>query len=499
MTGFKKLSATTQVGSFEGTDKMVMIREGSPNKSNIIATLSAFISYLATQLPSGATELGKIITVDPVTPDDTTGARGLVNRPFKTYTGALSVFTSGDFIYFMPGVHSTEENLVQVGNSINLVLPRGASLHLVSETDAQITDYGTLSFLNVYGQGAIYHNVADIPTFDILNPDSVFYFECDGLECQGDNNVHCPSTLKIETLAMNLSSPDMGAFRSNLSSGGTLLFDIGVFSLTGEDPGALDLFDFDGDSSSAPCTLKFKRMSFSEEISSGVGMNFVTAPDPDFWTLVLEDTNISTYSGHLFTAGVNTNVVLFGTNYSTRDIDVGVYTVDFYGFGKFITNEGARNYDTLLNTPLKVIGTNYRGDQITTDVSLYSFPRWVRFTVDKVSLSGHAVAVYSVPVIPLEAGYILHAVKIKHSAPFTGGSLSAMTAELGIAGNLSKYSSAFDVFQAAGATVMQLSSSLFTENHSSDTDMYLTFRSTGDNVEAASSGALEVWVLVSKP
>jgi hypothetical protein len=92
---------------------------------------------------------------------------------------------------------------------------------------------------------------------------------------------------------------------------------------------------------------------------------------------------------------------------------------------------------------------------------------------------------------------VIHAVKIKHSAAFTGGLISAYTVSVGIVGNLVKYAPAFNVFQAPGNTVQQISSTVGTENHGAATSIRLAAVSIGANLNAATTGAVDVWALVS--
>lgn len=124
-------------------------------------------------------------------------------------------------------------------------------------------------------------------------------------------------------------------------------------------------------------------------------------------------------------------------------------------------------------------------------------PRWRRFTVSESDFTAAATS-EAITLFTLGAGEVIHAVKIKHSAAFTGGTLSAFTLEVGISGNSTKYASAFDVFQAAADTAFQVSSVVDSENHGSGTAIEITATSTGDNVVSATAGAAEVWVLVSE-
>jgi hypothetical protein len=123
-------------------------------------------------------------------------------------------------------------------------------------------------------------------------------------------------------------------------------------------------------------------------------------------------------------------------------------------------------------------------------------PVWVK--VSKVFGDLAAAALTNdIEVLSLGAAGVIHAVKIKHSAAFTGGAIATYTLSVGIVGNLVKYAPAFNVFQAPGNTVFQVSSVVGSENHGAATSIRLAAVSTGANLNAATSGAVDVWALVS--
>lgn len=124
-------------------------------------------------------------------------------------------------------------------------------------------------------------------------------------------------------------------------------------------------------------------------------------------------------------------------------------------------------------------------------------PKWRRFSVAESDFTA-AAAQESITLFSLAAGEIIHSVKIKHSASFTGGTIADFTLEVGISGAEDKYASAFDVFQAAADTTFQLTDVVDSENHGSATDILVTARSASDDVADATAGAAEIWVLVSK-
>lgn len=124
-------------------------------------------------------------------------------------------------------------------------------------------------------------------------------------------------------------------------------------------------------------------------------------------------------------------------------------------------------------------------------------PIWRKYTVTKTQLAA-AATTNNITLFTLPAGGIIEAVKIKHSASFTGGSISAYTISVGITGTLAKYAAAYDVFAAPSATAMQLSTTVGTESHTAATAIKVAATSTGANLSAATAGSVDIWVKVSQ-
>ena len=124
------------------------------------------------------------------------------------------------------------------------------------------------------------------------------------------------------------------------------------------------------------------------------------------------------------------------------------------------------------------------------------FPTWSKHTFTFAELAA-AATTNDVELFSLAAGGVVHAVRIKQSVAFAGGTISAYTLSVGIGGDLAKYASAFDVFQAVGATVFQLSDGPFSENADAATSVRLAAIATGDDLDNASAGSVDVDVLTS--
>jgi len=140
------------------------------------------------------------------------------------------------------------------------------------------------------------------------------------------------------------------------------------------------------------------------------------------------------------------------------------------------------------------------GDVLITDgagnTSFANPGGWQLFTVSETAFTAAATS-EDVSLFSLLENEVIEAVVIKHSTAFSGGTLSAFTVSVGIVGDLDKYGSAFDVFQATGAAVAQVSSSLGFEDFTGATDIRIAAVAVGDDVLNAAAGSVDVWVKTS--
>ncbi len=142
------------------------------------------------------------------------------------------------------------------------------------------------------------------------------------------------------------------------------------------------------------------------------------------------------------------------------------------------------------------IDTRFIQDSAVTaaKIAADATPTWHKYTVAESAFTAAAVT-ENIELFSLPAKGIIHSVIIKHTTSFTGGGLTGFTLSLGIAGSLAKYATAFDVYQATGATATQASNSLDVENFSSATSIRLAAEGTNANVNAATAGSVDVYVL----
>lgn len=119
---------------------------------------------------------------------------------------------------------------------------------------------------------------------------------------------------------------------------------------------------------------------------------------------------------------------------------------------------------------------------------------WKKYTISHTALQAAALS-NDIELFSLPAFGAIHNVIIKHSTAFSGTGITAYTLSVGISGNLTKYASAFDVFQATGAGVGQSSSVFDFESMSGATSIRLSATSTGANLDQSAAGSVDVYVL----
>lgn len=133
-----------------------------------------------------------------------------------------------------------------------------------------------------------------------------------------------------------------------------------------------------------------------------------------------------------------------------------------------------------------------------TTITLGASPMWVRVGVSLgCSTFSTAGTTNSVTLFTLPAGGVVHGIKIRDTTAFSGTSISAYTLSVGISGNNTKLAPAYSVFQAPSGTTIQLTSDFDEENDSSPTAITVTAVSTGANLSACSTGAADIWALLS--
>jgi hypothetical protein len=121
-------------------------------------------------------------------------------------------------------------------------------------------------------------------------------------------------------------------------------------------------------------------------------------------------------------------------------------------------------------------------------------PIWHKYTISESAFTA-ASSTENIELFQLPAKASIHNIIIKHTTSFTGGSVTSFTLSVGVSGNLTKYASAYDVFQATGASNHQASNTFDMENYGAATSIRLTAVSAGGNVADVTAGTVEVYVL----
>lgn len=132
-------------------------------------------------------------------------------------------------------------------------------------------------------------------------------------------------------------------------------------------------------------------------------------------------------------------------------------------------------------------------DLVSPHALLFGDGMWTKYTVDYSQFSFVGTN-FGIDLTQLPAKRVLLAVCIKHSTSFSGGAISSYTLSVGLSGLSSKYASAFNVRQAPGSSVAQLSSGVWCEDFVSPTTVRVQATSVGAALNAATQGTAEIWL-----
>jgi hypothetical protein len=122
---------------------------------------------------------------------------------------------------------------------------------------------------------------------------------------------------------------------------------------------------------------------------------------------------------------------------------------------------------------------------------------WFKYTVDAAAFTASATS-QTLELFDAGSPDFIHGFVVKHNTPFSGGSITDFTVEIGIDGDENKYTTAFDVFQPVSDTAFQPTSILWLEKFGGKTRVRITGRSTGGDVVDATQGSVDVYVLRSR-
>lgn len=128
-------------------------------------------------------------------------------------------------------------------------------------------------------------------------------------------------------------------------------------------------------------------------------------------------------------------------------------------------------------------------------------PQWVKVTKTFADFAT-AATTNTITVYTLPAGGIVHNTKVKHTAAFGGGAIGSYTLNgVGVTGATTKYGPFLKPLGGAPAStdgsVHYPSGQITAENQAATTAVTATVTSTGANLNAATAGSLDVYLLVS--
>lgn len=127
-----------------------------------------------------------------------------------------------------------------------------------------------------------------------------------------------------------------------------------------------------------------------------------------------------------------------------------------------------------------------------------SGPFWQKVTVAYTLFNAVAGLTSAQTLLTLPAKGVIHAVSIRPVTSYAGTGITGLTLSVGIAGNLTKYASAFDCLQAPGNQVGQLSNVDGVENYGASTTIQVNATAVGANLNQLTQGSAEIQVLISQ-
>jgi len=126
---------------------------------------------------------------------------------------------------------------------------------------------------------------------------------------------------------------------------------------------------------------------------------------------------------------------------------------------------------------------------------LTNTPTWIKITKDYTDFAVAALT-NDIEIYTLPAQGVIHAVQVYAPTKFAGGLIATYTISVGIVGNLVKYQAAANVFTAAGVPAITTTTGV--ESMTSPTSIRASSISTVGNLNAATDGEVEIYLLVSQ-
>lgn len=156
------------------------------------------------------------------------------------------------------------------------------------------------------------------------------------------------------------------------------------------------------------------------------------------------------------------------------------------GLGETFSNQLP---STAALTPLYYVAVNSGGNGFTLQSSLSPIQETViPYTSMQNGSMSSQIDLFSIP-----PGAILTYLVIKHTASFTGTSITGVTAALGNGSTPGLFVPSFDIKQAPGDTVYDSVVANYIGSFINPTPIYMTVTSTGANLSNLATGSVNVW------
>lgn len=149
------------------------------------------------------------------------------------------------------------------------------------------------------------------------------------------------------------------------------------------------------------------------------------------------------------------------------------------------------SYKFVLKDSLDV--TVWTEDNVTLEDFAATSTLLSKYTVDYSDIAA-AATTDTETLVSLPQKTIIEYIVIKHSTAFAGGSVSALTVDVGDSADADRFISAFDVMQTVGEAASETVSVIYIGAFASATNIILTATATGDNLDQLTAGSVDVWI-----
>lgn len=121
-------------------------------------------------------------------------------------------------------------------------------------------------------------------------------------------------------------------------------------------------------------------------------------------------------------------------------------------------------------------------------------PTWIKITKTFADFSAAALT-NAITIYSLAAGGVIHAVMLNPRIVFSGGLIASYTISIGVSGTPAKFAVATNTF--TGAPLPAISVLPAVQSLSGTTNILATAIATVGNLNAATQGTVDIWLLVS--